>query len=260
VAATTGRLPDTGGHASAADVSARVVTVLAKEPVPGRVKTRLCPPLRQDQAAALATAFARDTLEALAGLQGVRVRLAIDPGPASPPRISDGPAGAFPAEGPVEVARRLGLDVLAQGEGDLGERMSRLLEAALEGGGGGVLVGTDSPDLPTSLVLEAFAALERADVVLVPAADGGYVLVGARRRTPSLFSIAAPWGSGRVLEATLESLSRARVTVALLEEWEDVDDAAALGRLASRLRGGSRAVAPSTSRLLHDWEAEGVRF
>lgn len=260
MAATIGRLPGTGGHASAAAVSARVVTVLAKEPVPGRVKTRLCPPLRQDQAAALAMAFATDTLESLAGLEGVQVRLAIDPGPARPARIPDRPVGWFPSEGPLQAARRLGLEVLAQGEGDLGERMSRLLVGALEGGGAGLLVGTDSPDLPSSRVLEAFAALEGADVVLVPAADGGYVLVGARRRTPALFSIAAPWGSGRVLEATLESLSRARVSVALLEAWEDVDDAAALGRLASRLRGTSRAVAPTTSRLLHGWEAEGVRF
>jgi len=224
------------------------------------VKTRLCPPLRQDQAAALATAFATDTLESLAGLDGVEVRLAIDLGRASASRILHRPAGSSPTQGPVEVARRLGLEVVDQGEGDLGHRMSQLLAAAVAGGGGGLLVGADSPDLPPSRVLEAFAALERADVVLVPAADGGYVLVGARRPHAALFSIAAPWGSGRVLEATLESLARARVTVALLEAWEDVDDAAALGRLAFRLRGKSRAVAPSTSRLLHDWEAEGVRF
>lgn len=220
--------------------------VMAKAPVAGAVKTRLCPPLSAAQAAALADAFASDTLARLAALQGLDVRLALD-------RPADGCAM-------IELASSLGIGREMQGEGDLGRRMARLVERGLAGGLPVILVGTDSPDLPGEIVESAIGALGRVDVVLAPARDGGYVLVGARRRVEGLFEIDAPWSSPRVFAATCESLGRRGCAFEILAPWDDVDDAAALGRLAARLDDRDPAAAPATARLLDVWRNQGVRF
>ncbi|MFN2376013.1 MAG: TIGR04282 family arsenosugar biosynthesis glycosyltransferase [Candidatus Binatia bacterium] len=227
-----------------------VVFVMAKAPVPGLVKTRLCPPLTSSQASRLAEAFALDTIRKLAAVAvagGLEVRVALDG------------AGQGFGRGLEEEAARLGLPVEGQGQGDLGTRMEEVLGRGLATGRPTVLVGTDAPDLPGALVRSAFEALARVDAVLVPAADGGYVLVGARRPLPELFRIDAPWSSDGVFAATCEALRRAGYPFEVLEGWDDVDDAAALGRLASRLDGGAD-VAPCTARLLGEWRCEGVRF
>lgn len=230
-----------------------VVFVMAKAPGPGLVKTRLCPPLAPAQASRLARAFALDTMEKLAGLASsggagrIEVRLALEG------------AGQERALDLEEEAARLSIPVEGQGQGDLGARMEEVLGRGLATGRPTVLVGTDAPDLPADLVLSAFEALARVDAVLVPSGDGGYVLVGARRTLPELFRIDAPWSSDGVFAATGEALRRARHPFEVLGGWDDVDDAAALGRLASRLDGGA-AVAPRTSRLLGEWRSEGVRF
>lgn len=242
-----------------------ILYVLAKEPVPGFVKTRLCPPLTPDRAAALAAAFAADVLSMAGTLREVEARLAVDPDPGQgqtrDPRPDPGsPAGAGgPDLGLAALASGLGLAVEGQGRGDLGQRMARLMERGL-GGGPTILVGTDCPDLPPSAVRGALAALRRCDVVLGPAADGGYWLVGARRPVPSLFAIDAPWSSDRVLDATCRALSRAGCAFELLETREDVDDAAALGRLVSRLQRDGEDAAPRTARLLARWRNEGEGF
>jgi len=229
-----------------------VLYILAKDPAAGFVKTRLCPPLTAARAAELAAAFAADAFLMAGTLRGIDVRLALDPAPPSgPPPVGGGLAGAAGAAGVTALE--------GQGDGDLGQRMARLMGRGLAAGPT-VLVGTDCPDLPAAVVAEAFEALGRRDVVLVPATDGGYVLVGARRPVPELFAIEAPWSSGRVFEATCDALARAGCTFETLEEREDVDDARALGRLASRLEGARGIAAPETARLLARWRDEGVRF
>lgn len=228
-----------------------VVYVMAKEPRAGAVKTRLCPPLVAEQACELALAFAKDTLGRLAGLREsarIDVRLALDDGDA-------GPASSMRA-----LAGGLGIEVEDQGGGDLGERMARLVERGLAGGAPAMLVGTDSPDLPPETVRAALLALTRTDVVLAPAADGGYVLVGARRPVRALFEIDAAWSGPQVFESTCRALRHAHCSYETLPAWDDVDDAAALARLAQRLEGSGGAGAPATTRLLARWKREGVRF
>jgi rSAM/selenodomain-associated transferase 1 len=227
------------------------VYVLAKEPRAGAVKTRLCPPLVAERACELAVAFAEDTLGRLAGLREaarIDVRLALD----------DGGTGA---ESSLRVlADRLGIEVEDQGDGDLGARMARLVERGLAGGAPAILVGTDSPDLPPEMLRAAARALTRADVVLAPAEDGGYVLVGARRPVRALFEIEAPWSGPQVFESTCRALRHAHCSFETLPAWDDVDDAAALARLARRLEESGGAGAPATARLLAEWKREGVRF
>lgn len=229
---------------------------MAKWPSPGRVKTRLCPPLDAERAARLAAAFLADTLATLLAVPGLEVRLALD-------QDGDEASARVAATGLVpELAAALErIDgTVGQGEGDLGARMRRVLALSLDEGARGLLVGADVPDLPASRVAAAFEALGRADAVLVPATDGGYVAVGAAAPLDSLFPHDAPWGRDGVLACTLASLAAARASVVCLDPWEDVDDAAALGRLASRTAAAPASVAPATRALLARWQRQGVAF
>lgn len=249
----------------------RLVYVMAKAPAAGRVKTRLCPPLDPRQAAELAETFVADLLASLARAGHFEVRLALE----EDLRAHDGGRGgeiggeaveARTADAVREAALRLrrlaaanSVRVEGQGDGDLGRRMSLLIDRGLAEGSPTVLVGGDVPDLPPATVRAAFEELERVDVVLAASRDGGYVLVGARRRDDALFSIDAAWSSPDVFPATCASLTKSRCSFATLPAWEDVDDAPALGRLAARLDGGGDAVAPATAGLIRRWRREGVR-
>lgn len=225
-----------------------IVYMMAKAPAAGLVKTRLCPPLLPEQASLLAAAFAEDTLRMLAGLDRVQARLALDEG-----RPGLGDALRL-------MARCVGVAVEEQGGGDLGARMARLLERGHAAGVPTVLVGSDCPDMPRDTIVAAFEALQRTDAVVVPASDGGYVLIGARRRIAGLFDIDAPWSSPRVFAATCHALAREGCAFETLAPCEDVDDAAALGRLAARFDAGGAAAAPATARLIGRWRSEGARF
>lgn len=239
-----------------------VAYVLSKVPRPGAVKTRLCPPLTPIQAARAAEAFATDTLAGLAGVGGLEARLALDFGSFPAEQAADeGSRGASRARSSLETtARGLGIMVEDQGGGDLGARMARVLGRGLSAGGPALILGGDVPDLPTDRIRSALAGLSRADVVLVPALDGGYVLVGARRPLPCLFEIDADWGGTGVFDATCRALFRHGASLEVLEAWEDVDDAAALGRLADRLDRARVGEAVETRRLMAQWREEGVRF
>jgi len=110
-----------------------------------------------------------------------------------------------------------------QGEGDLGERMRRAIRHAFaESVEGVVVVGTDCPGLDRSVLAAALDALRAHDVVLGPATDGGYYLIGLRADQPNLFR-GIDWGTDRVLAQTLARLLRARRTCHLLAPLSDVD-------------------------------------
>jgi uncharacterized protein len=141
--------------------------VLAKRPVPGRVKTRLCPPCTPDQAAAVATACLADTLAAARCSGADRVVLALDgrPGDWCPP----------------------GVHVVDQGEGDLAERLTRAWTAT---DGPALQIGMDTPQLRPDELDAAMAALTGpgTDAVVGPAVDGGWWGIGLRRPHPLTFA------------------------------------------------------------------------
>ena len=115
-----------------------------------------------------------------------------------------------------------------------------------------VLIGSDSPDLPLIHIRHAFQRLKHRDVVLGPAMDGGYYLVGARAPEPSLF-VDLPWGDPGVFARTVAAVRDAGRSLALLPPWYDVDDPSSLEFLralctARRLGGGTRL--PRTERVL----------
>jgi rSAM/selenodomain-associated transferase 1 len=187
--------------------AAATLGVFAKWPRPGQVKTRLAAAMSPEWAAQVAMAFLEDTLDRLAPLDIRRVL-------------------AFaPAEAEADFARVAGqrFALLAQSEGDLGERMAAFFARCLgDGAERVVLVGTDSPTLPRAHVEMAFAELEHADVVLGPATDGGYCLAGCARQVPPIFE-GLDWGGSRVLTDTVARLEHAGLRLALLPPWYDVD-------------------------------------
>lgn len=202
------------------------VVLMAKAPVPGRVKTRLCPPLHPEAAAALAHAFLRDAAAKLRTLRAISPHLAFTPAEAEP---------WFQKEAGESVR------ILPQEGADLGERMDRLVRRLLEEGHPAVvLVGTDLPTLPGALLQTAVDLLAEGDTELVlgPAEDGGYYLIGLRRPAPALFA-ELPWGGPEVLSATLQRAANLRLTVRLLPAWFDVDTPADLARLRRALRTDS---------------------
>jgi rSAM/selenodomain-associated transferase 1 len=190
------------------------VGVFAKEPVAGRVKTRLCPPLTPAQAAQLYRISLLETVSVMS-----------DAG-FDPVVFYTGDEAFFRRTFP---RTRL----VPQGEGNLGERMERALELLLGECAAAVLIGSDSPDLPPSHVKEAFAALAEADFVTAPSRDGGYVLVGERRHHPELFRN-IPWSTDAVLETTRRRAVEESVNYGEVGGWDDVDDLVSLTRLLLR--------------------------
>jgi rSAM/selenodomain-associated transferase 2/rSAM/selenodomain-associated transferase 1 len=192
--------------------------VFAKDPVPGRVKTRLAAQVGDDAAALVYRELAERTLATAvasraAGVVG-EVVLWCDPDPVLP---------AFDAWG-----RRFGVTLCAQGPGDLGRRMHAALRASLDHGRAALLIGTDAPAIDVAYLARAAAALGDHDVVLGPADDGGYVLVGLARDADIFSGIR--WGGDDVMAATRARVARAGLAAYEMPASWDVDTAADLAR------------------------------
>lgn len=175
--------------------------VLAKAPVPGRVKTRLCPPCTPEEAAEVALAALSDTLAAVGELPAKRHVLVLDghhSGWAPPP-----------------------FEVIGQRGDGLDERLAAAFEDV---GGPAVLVGMDTPHAGVDLVERAVDLLCRAgvDAVLGPAHDGGYWLIGLREPRRELF-VGVPMSSDRTGAVQLERLVAEGQAVALTDALDDID-------------------------------------
>jgi rSAM/selenodomain-associated transferase 1 len=199
----------------------RAVIVMAKEPRPGTVKTRLIPALGAGGAAGLYRAFLADVLDTVAGIAGVERYLYVQP-PGSLAWFEPMAAGRF--------------QVRAQSGPSLAERIVNAFADLFDRGIGPVVMrNSDSPTLPAGFVVEALSALERgADVVLGPDRGGGYYLVGLRAPQPRLFRDVA-MGTTSVLEETQRRARELSLEVHLLEPWLDVDEPADLDRLREEL-------------------------
>jgi rSAM/selenodomain-associated transferase 1 len=193
--------------------------VVAKKPVPGQAKTRLCPPLTGEQAAGLYECFLRDTLALMRRVPAVQRAIAYLPA---------GARGYF-----QQVAPDMAL--ICQRGATLGERLDNLLTRALRAGAGrAVVIDSDSPTLPVAYLTQAFDRLRQADVVIGPAQDGGYYLIGMQKPHPHLLR-SVQMSTPHVLEDTLALAARAGVSVSLLPAWYDVDTLADLHRLHAEI-------------------------
>jgi hypothetical protein len=215
------------------------IAVMAKAPVPGQVKTRLVPPLTPSIAAALSAAFLRDVNRNITlAARGAKISGYVAYAPA-------GSEALF--EGMLAQDTRF---VLADGEAVSAPRVQGfgrcLLHAAqsllADGYGSVCLLNSDSPNLPTSLLSEAaqVLGLERDRVVLGPAEDGGYYMLGVKAPHLHLFEDIA-WSTSKVAAQTRERAGALGLPVVELAPWYDVDDAVALRRLCHELNAPSRA-------------------
>jgi hypothetical protein len=184
----------------------RTLGVFAKQPTPGGVKTRLAAATSPAWAAQVYEAFFLDLLDRLQALPVRRV-LAYAP---------DDAVSYF--QGLV----RGRFELVPQGSGDLGQRIPAFFHRELGKTEAVVLIGTDSPTLPLRVINQAFDELQRAELVLGPAADGGYYLIGCARRVPAVFE-GVEWGTSRVLEQTIALVQRHQISFRLLPPWYDVD-------------------------------------
>ncbi len=207
------------------------VYVVAKAPRPGLVKTRLSPRVSLEQAASLARAFLLDTLLLARHARHVVVRA-----------VCRDPAEAA-------IVRELGgatLEVLCQGEPGLGAALEECFYHGIADGFDRVAVlGSDSPTLPSELVEQAFATLDRHDVAIGPSEDGGYYLLAARALHPSLFR-GMVWSTDTVFHETLARCRRDGLCSAILPSWYDVDTGDCLARLIRELDVASPGTAPNT--------------
>ena len=193
--------------------------MMSKAPVEGQVKTRLASDTSSAFAAKLQEAFIYDTADRFqTGLYRAVVACA--------------PNRQHPT---FERLANNGWELWNQGPGSLGERMQRARDRALdEGAGPAVIIGSDSPTLPKALVNRAFEALEHCEVVVGPAFDGGYYLIGTSQSDDSVFTD-IPWGTASVFSTTVRRLQERHTRFLVLPFWYDVDDIDAVRRMSSHL-------------------------
>ena len=201
---------------------ATALVIFAKAPVPGQVKTRLCPPLTPDEAATLHGSFVIDTLERTKAAVG---KLKLD---------MDRYLACAPSSGHVFfkiMEERQGVKLIDQVGDDLGARMHHVVETMFSRGyRRTIIIGTDVPTVPLDHFKQALTSLEDHDLVLGPALDGGYYLIGINQSVPELFSD-IPWSTDQVLRLTQEKAAVLGLKTALLERWRDVDTLDDLGAL-----------------------------
>ncbi|MCP4541221.1 MAG: glycosyltransferase [Chloroflexi bacterium] len=197
-----------------------VLVIMAKRPAVGQTKTRLCPPLTLDQAAALYEALLQDTIELVAGLDSVQLAIAVTPPEA------------------VDSFRRIsppGTILLPVAGKDIGDCLNQVLNCLLASGHSqAIALNSDGPTLPPTCMQQAVAQLDDADVVLGPSEDGGYYLIGLKQPQPELFQ-GIEWSTERVTAQTLDRAKALGLNVALLPSWYDVDTATDLDRLRAEV-------------------------
>lgn len=206
--------------------------IFAKPPVECQVKTRLTPSIPPGIAARLQLCMVLDTVQAAKAART---------GPVILYWASDSEKGSF--------ADHLGLEVRHQKGADLGERLAGALDELLAGADRAVVIGSDCPDLGPGRIQEAFAALADADLVIGPAGDGGYYLIGLKRPSPELFR-GISWSSSRVLAETIERAERLGLRTHRLEPLDDLDTPDDLVRFLARRSVADAVTGEGTEALL----------
>jgi uncharacterized protein len=217
------------------------IAVMAKAPRVGDVKTRLVPPLHAEEAAALSGAFLADAAE--------NILAAAERAPVAG-YVAYAPAGSESVFRPLLPAAIRLLPPRREGLGaSLTDAAADLIAAGHEAV---CLINADSPNLPTSALIAAVGALAPAGdrIVLGPAEDGGYYLIGLKAPHRRLFENIA-WSTAAVLGQTRERAASLGLETVLLPSWYDVDDPESLRRLVAELQGGVGYSARHTAAYLH---------
>ena len=195
--------------------SGPVIGLFAKQPLAGQVKTRLTPPLTEQQACQLYSIALRETIERFldAGLPLVL---------------------CYAGERHWFAENFPGVALVEQHGDGLAARMANAVDELFQYGAKAVLLcGSDSPDLPVGLAVEAFELLQHVDIVTVPCCDGGYVMIGARQaKTGVFFDI--PWSTEEVQQTFRERSKALGLTYQETSAWHDLDEIEDLRQLIKR--------------------------
>lgn len=168
-----------------------VLIIFARDPIPGRVKTRLIPALGAEGACELYQKLLLRTLSTAMQCSGIAIEFWVD--------------STAPSAGLRKLAADRSMRLRHQRGADLGMRMHHAIDDALRRSSRVLLIGTDCPDWRAGDLMEAFDLLEENTAVLAPAMDGGYVLIGCRQNAIELFSDIS-WGTDQVLAITKSRL------------------------------------------------------
>ncbi len=184
------------------------LVLFAKAPRVGLVKTRLARSIGEAEALKAYQALVQNVLRALVRFRDVTVQFSPDD-----------------AQSDVASWMKPGWTSAPQGSAGLGDRLARCFEEQFSHGAERVVViGSDCPDIDGSDIEDAWESLKTHDLVLGPAADGGYWLIGLSRNCPSVFT-GVDWGTERVLEQTVARAKHEGLSIALLRQLSDVDTA-----------------------------------
>ncbi|MBR0666251.1 glycosyltransferase [Roseomonas hellenica] len=202
------------------------IAIICKTPTPGRSKTRLSPPLLPEECAEISACFIHDLAATIGGL-------------AEAGGVAGG-AVYTPVGSEAQLRGLLPVEfmLVPQGEGDLGARLHKGIADLLAAGhAGAIIVNSDSPTLPHAILQDAVAALRRGDAMVIgPAIDGGYTLIGLTRPHARLFED-IPWSTDAVFALTLERAREIGLPAVILDPWYDIDDAATYALLEAELAG-----------------------
>ncbi len=216
-----------------------VLVIFGKAPIPGQVKTRLCPPLTADEAATLQGSLVLDVVErARAAAKSAQYDMVFACSPSHEHVFFK------------VLEDRQGLRLLDQVGDDLGARMHRTFQELFDRGYKQVVVvGTDVPTLPGSTFAAAFRALKDHDLVLGPALDGGYYLIGLKRPAPDLFA-GIPWSADQVVALTRKKAEGLGLKTALLPSYRDLDRLEDLQALIGEAKSAPKTFSPRTAGVL----------
>ncbi|MBE9180738.1 TIGR04282 family arsenosugar biosynthesis glycosyltransferase [Oculatella sp. LEGE 06141] len=192
------------------------LVVFTRYPTPGKTKTRLIPALGAEGAARLQQQMTEHMLvqvKALAASYPLKAKI----------WFASDRALAETQQQLMQSWLGDDLDYQPQVEGDLGARMAHAFQGGFASGSDRIItIGTDCPGLDTVKLAQAFEQLHQHDLVLGPATDGGYYLIGLRRFVPELFQ-GIVWGTAEVFSRTVEIASRLQLSAAFLEPLTDID-------------------------------------
>lgn len=207
-----------------------MICIFTKPPIPGSVKTRLIPELGPERAAELAEAFLEDTVAMVRTLPWAECIIA--------------------ATKTFERSYFKPEEVWLQSEGDLGDRLEKVLRLALKRRPIVLAIGADSPGLPAAFLEGAREALKTADAVLGPSSDGGFYLIGLKDCPVGVLD-GIQWSHSTTLAATTAKLEQFGMKTVLINPWFDIDSHQDLERLRRQL-AANPAAAPRTAGLLRN--------
>lgn len=198
-----------------------LLAIFARAPKLGSVKTRLSPPLTAEQALTLHRALVEDTLDHFGSI--------------GRPKLNKLLLLSEPLEAPGDLNIPEGWTTTLQAPGGLGDKLGNLFQSSFQQGVRRLVVlGSDSPTVPRDAIHEAFDDLEHHKVVIGPAEDGGYYLLGCSEWIPELFQN-IDWGTRAVLEQTMNTVRAKELPVSTLIPWYDIDRSEDLQKLRQEI-------------------------